>query len=280
MLRRDDQIGCPIFTLIDELEARRSCQGRRPRRAHAGKPNLTGLTSHSHGGIPHGHQPPPGTRPRPAMDTKASSGATPFCTSAPAGDPRPRDPREPRQPLDDVNNSSSLGAHHASPRSEPRTSQAAVAPISVAAVPAARAEAVGSRRTAVPPSRDGPDSFMSPSAAPARRSWPEKLRAARARQATARPTPARSSSAACSPRPSSTRKAGPFRDPPSSSYLATFEPAERFRQLLQAGACRGQPLPRQRAPSPATCATGYTACSAPGLRMPALRSCCAWPACW
>jgi hypothetical protein len=30
ILRRDDQIGCPTFTPIDALEARRSRQGRRP----------------------------------------------------------------------------------------------------------------------------------------------------------------------------------------------------------------------------------------------------------
>jgi hypothetical protein len=32
LLRRDDQLGCPPFTPIDALEARRSCQGRTPAR--------------------------------------------------------------------------------------------------------------------------------------------------------------------------------------------------------------------------------------------------------
>ena len=55
---------------------------------------------------------------------------------------------------------------------------------------------------------------------------------------TAGPAPARSSWPACSPRPAVDEDGSPVRDPGSSTYLATFEPAARFGQLVDAEARR------------------------------------------
>jgi hypothetical protein len=75
---------------------------------------------------------------------------------------------------------------------------------------------------------------------PARR-WPPpagKPRAGTARARTAAPAPARSSSPSSSPRTSSTRRGYPVRDRASSSYIATFEPAATFADLVKAEGIR------------------------------------------
>ena len=71
-------------------------------------------------------------------------------------------------------------------------------------------------------------------------------RAATARARTAAPAPARSSSPSSSPRTSSMTTGYPVRDRDSSSYIATFEPAAVFADLVEAeGIRRGADHVRQ-----------------------------------